>query len=139
MDEKISARLIFAIFSTLLEEILLAVAVLWGLPYLGIHIPIAGLVVLMVALATYAVISYRVVSRSLKKKPIVGLPAMIGSKAKVVSPLAPEGLVKIRDELWKAKSAGTKIDAGEEVTVVGQDGLELIVHKNSNSDLKETK
>ena len=138
MDEKINVRLVFAIFSTLLEELALVVIVLWGLPQLGIRIPLAGLIALMVALLTYAVISYRIVSRSLKRKPVVGLPNMIGSKAKVVSPLDPEGLVKIRDELWKAKSAGMKIDTGEEVTVVEQDGLELVVHRRSTDDLKRT-
>lgn len=136
MNKKIDARLVIAILSTLLEEILLVMAVLWGLPYLGIKIPLAGVIALMVALLAYAVISYRIVSHSLMKKPVVGLPTMIGSKAKVVSPLDPEGLVKVRDELWQAKSAGMRIDIGEEVTVVGQDGLVLEVHKSSIDDLK---
>jgi membrane-bound ClpP family serine protease len=38
-------------------------------------------------------------------------------------------MVRIRGELWKAKSAGRKINAGEEVTVVGQRGLKLIVER----------
>ena len=135
MDEKINVRLVFAIFSTMLEELALVVIVLWGLPQLGIEIPLAGLIALMVVLVAYAVFSYRIVSRALKKKPVVGLPAMVGSKARVVSPLDPEGLVKIRNELWKAKPAGMKIDTGEEVIVVGQDGLELVVRKNSIDDL----
>ena len=122
-------RLILAIVSTLLEEAALAVVVLWGLPQLGIHIPLAGLIALMVAWGAYAVISYRIGSRALGKKPEVGLPHMVGSKGKVVSPLEPEGLIRIKGELWIAKSAGGRIDIGEEVTVAGQDGLKLVVRK----------
>ena len=126
-----------AIVSTLLEEAALAVVVLWGLPQLGIHIPLAGLIALMVAWGAYAVISYRIGSRALGKKPEVGLPDMVGSKGKVVSPLDPEGLVKIKGELWIAKSAGGRIDIGDEVTVAGQDGLKLVVRKSNISDETE--
>ena len=136
MGNKISTRFVVAIFSTLLEEILLVMAVLWGLPYLGVHIPLAGLIALMVALLVYAVTTYSIVSRSLKRKPVIGLPNMIGSKAKVVSPLDPDGLVKIRDEIWQAKSAGMKIDNGEMVTVIEQDGLVLIVDRGGVNDVK---
>ena len=132
-----SVRLVLAIFSTLMEEAALAVIVLWGLPQLDIHIPLAGLIALMVAWGAYAVISYQMGSRALRKGPIVGLPDMVGSRGRVVSPLAPEGLVKIRGELWQAISAGAQIDTDEEITVVGQDGLRLVVRK-SNSDLTGT-
>jgi len=125
------------ILATLVEEIAIAVFVLWGLPKLGIHIPLPVFIAIMAGLGIYAVISYRVGSRVLRKKPIVGLPAMVGSKGKVESPLAPEGLIKIKDELWEAKSASGRIDTGEEVIVVGQDGLKLVVCRGS--DLKEIK
>jgi len=132
-------RLIIAIVSTVLEEAALAVIVLFGLPKLGIQIPLAGLIALMAAWAASSVITYRMGSRALRRKPAVGLADMVGSKAKVVSPLAPEGLVRIKGELWRAKSAGHRIEAGEEVIVVGQDGLKLAVRKSSPSDLEGTK
>ena len=133
------ARLVLAILSTLLEEAALAVIVLLGLPKLGIHIPLAGLIALMAAWGAYSVITYRMGSRALRRKSVVGLADMVGSKATVVSPLAPEGLVRIKGELWVAKSVGHKIEAGEEVIVVGQDGLKLAVRRSSPSDLEGTK
>jgi membrane-bound serine protease (ClpP class) len=135
-------RLIIAIVSTTLEEAALAAGVLWGLPKLGIQINlpiIAGLIALMAAWGAYAVITYRMGSRALRKKPIAGLLDMFGSEGKVVSPLVPEGLVRIKGELWKAKSLSGRIDTGEEVTVMGQDGLELAVRKRSSGDLERTK
>lgn len=128
-------RLIWAIFSTLLEEAALVVIVLWGLPKLGIEIPLAGLIALMVVWGVISVIIYRMGSRALRKKPVVDLLPMIGSRGEVVSPLALDGQVRIKGELWQATSAGERIDAGEEVIVVDQDGLKLIVRKISNSDL----
>ena len=134
-----TARLIFAIVSTLLEEAALVVIVLWGLPELGIHnFPLAGLIALMAAWGAYSVIIYRIGSRALRKKAVAGLPAMVGTKGKVVSPLAPKGLVRIKGELWGATSSGANIDAGEEVVVVGQDGLRLVVDKHSSGNSKGT-
>lgn len=122
-----SGRLIMAILSTLLEEAALVAIVLVGLPELGISIPLAGLIAIMVVWAAVSVFTYRMGSRALRRRPTAGIEAIIGSKGKVVSPLAPEGLIRIDGELWKAKSAGSRIDAGEEVIVLGRDGVRLIV------------
>ncbi|MFC1932024.1 NfeD family protein [Chloroflexota bacterium] len=129
-----TGRLVLAIISTLLEEAAIVVIVLWGLPQIGVHIPVAGLVALMVAWGTYSVTTYRIGSRALRRKPLVSLPDMVGSKGKVVSPLAPEGMVKIKGELWVAKSAGGEMQPDEEVIVVGQDGLKLVVRLSSAAD-----
>jgi len=118
-----------AIVSTLLEEAALVALVLWGLPQLGIHIPLAGLIAMMVAWGAYAIITYRMGSRALRRKPVIDLLPMIGSRGKVVSPLDPEGLIRIKGELWVAKSAGGRINAGEEVAVAGQEGLKLVVRR----------
>ena len=131
-------RLIIAIVSTVLEEAALAAGVLWGLPRLGIHIPLWVLIIVMLAWGAYAVITYRMGSRALRRKPVIGLPDMTGSKGKVVNPLAPEGVIRIKGELWVAKSASGEIDTGEDVVVVGQDGLKLAVRKSSPGDLEGT-
>ena len=127
-------RLIIAIVSTSLEEAALAVGVLWGLPKLGIHVPLWVLIMVMVAWAAFTVTTYRMGSRALRKKPVNGLTAMLGSEGEVVRPLVPEGLVRIKGELWRAKSVSGEIDTGEEVIVVGQDRLKLIVCKRSPGD-----
>ena len=133
-NKKITARLILAIISTLLVETALVVIWRWGLPQLGIELPMAVLIVLMAAWGAYAVYTYRIGSRALRKKPVAGLTAMVGSKGKVVNPLAPDGLIRIKSELWQAASVDKSIGVGEEVTVVGQDGLKLIVSKSNTRD-----
>jgi len=133
-----TGRLVLAIVSTLLEETAIAIIVLLGLPYLGIHnFPLAGLIALMVVWGAFSVFIYRMGSRALSKKPVISLP-VTGSYGRVVSRLAPEGLVRIESELWVATSAGAEMDVGTEVIVVEQDGLRLVVRKSSADDLKAT-
>ncbi len=127
-------RLILAVISIILEEIAIVAIVLWALPEINVHIPLLGLIGLMVAWGAYSVITYRVGSRALRRKHVVGLPDMIGSEGKIVSPLVPEGLVRIRNELWIAKSAGGDMKHGGKVIVVGQDSLKLIVCDSSATD-----
>ena len=129
-----SGRLVFAIISTLFEETAIAVIVLWGLPQAGIDIPLWGLVPLMLVWLTYTVTTYRMGSRALMRKQVIGLPDMVGGKGMVVSPLAPEGMVKIKGELWVAKSANGQMEAGGEIIVVAQDRLKLVVRDSSTVD-----
>ena len=132
-----TGRLILAIISTLLEETAIAVIVLLGLPRLGLYIPLPGLITVMVLWLAYSVVTYRAGSRALRRKPVINIP-VIGSNGKVVSPLIPEGLIRIKGELWVAKSAGKKLDVGSEVIVVEQDGLRLVVRGSSPSNLEKT-
>ncbi|MFC1988183.1 NfeD family protein [Chloroflexota bacterium] len=131
------ARLIMAIISTLLEETALVVVVLWGLPQIGVYIPVAVLIALMVAWGAYSVFTYNIGSRALRQKPLVGLPDMVGCRGNVVSLLAPEGMVKIKGELWVAKSAGGEMHPGEQIVVVGQDTLKLVVRTSSPAEDSE--
>ena len=129
-----TTRLIWAIVSTMLEETAIAVVALWGLPQLDIHIPLPALIVIMVAWAAFAVFTFRKGTQALKRKPVVGLSDMVGSKGKVVDQLDPQGMVRIKGELWEAISVGGKVSTGKEVTVVGQDGLKLIVRRSRPDD-----
>lgn len=128
---KISGRLVIAIISTIMEEATLVAVVFWGLPWLGVELSLWGSIVLTIVLmagwGTYTVVTYRMGSRVLEGKPLVGLPDMVGSKGEVVSQLAPDGLVKIRGELWVAKSASGELDRGRKVIVVEQNRLKLVV------------
>ncbi|UCE97376.1 MAG: hypothetical protein JSV74_05340 [Dehalococcoidia bacterium] len=120
-------RFILAVFSTIIEEVALAIIVLVGLPELGINIPVAVLIVLMIAWAAIAIFSYRAGSSALKRQPLVGLGTMVGVRGTVVKPLKPEGLIKVGGELWRAKSTGVDIDSGAKIVVIGQDGRILLV------------
>jgi len=128
-----TGRLIFAIVNTLLEEAAIAVIVLWGLPQAGIQIPLWGFIIIMVAWIAFSIFTFRLGTRALVKKQIAGLSDMIGTRGEVVSPLTPEGLVRIKGELWVARSATGEIKPGGEVIVVGQEKLKLVVRESGTS------
>jgi membrane-bound serine protease (ClpP class) len=134
-----TARLIMAIASTLMQEAALVVIWRWGLPQLGIQLPLSILIVVMVIWVVGAMATYWIGTRALGRQAVIGLTTMIGSRGKAVSLLAPEGQVIIKGELWEAASIDKKVDSGEVVTVIGQDGLKLIVRKVDNKNLKGTK
>ena len=62
-----------------------------------------------------------------RRQPVVGLETIIGAPATAVTALRPDGQVRVRGELWQARSAAGA-DAGAAVRVVGvADGLTLVV------------
>jgi membrane-bound ClpP family serine protease len=123
----VRARLIFTVISTILEEAAIVAIVLWGLPSIGINIPWPGLIAVMLAWLGWAVFTYWMGSRALRQKSLVSLSDMVGTKGTAVNRLDPDGLVKIKGELWVAKSAAGAIEKDREVVVMAQEGLRLVV------------
>ncbi len=127
-------RLIVAIITTLLDDILILLLLFVGLPYLGIHLPLALIIALALLWVGFAVFLYLVGGKVLKKKPLAGFTDMVNTRGTVAHALNPDGMVKIKGELWSAKSEGEPIDKNEEIIVVGQDNLKLIVRKITDED-----
>jgi membrane-bound ClpP family serine protease len=128
-----NGRLIVAIISTIFEELVIALVVLFGLPQIGVNIPLAGLIALMAVWFILSAVIYQLGSRALQKKPLESLPSVVGCEGEVVKPLTPDGLVRImvriRGELWSARAISGRIEAGEKVVVLEQDRLKLVVRK----------
>lgn len=115
---------LLAITTSLLEEAALVAVVLWLLPRVAINIPIWGLILMMIALGVYNYMNYRLNKKALTKKPMISLD--IGSLGRAVTPLSPTGYVRVNGELWRASSNST-IDVGDEIAVVGIEGMMLLV------------
>jgi membrane-bound ClpP family serine protease len=128
-----TARLVIAIVSTSLEEAAIWVIWRWLLPEFGVNLPVAVLISIMIAWGAFSVWLFVFTTRVLRKQAEVGLPSMVGASGKAASRLSPEGLVRIRGELWGATSNEGVIDTGEEVVVVGERGLKLLVKKVGGS------
>jgi len=118
---------VYSVISTILQEIAIVAIVLWVLPDFNIHVPLWGLVILVVAFAVYAYVTYRLGRMALILKPMVAPETIIGNQGKVVRPLNPEGYVKIQGVLWKASCVESELEVGDEVVVVEIDRLKLIV------------
>ena len=101
----------------------------WLLPALGIELVFWVPVSIMVAWLVAGTWLFIFTTRTLKQQAPVGLPSMVGCKGKAAGRLAPEGMVKIKGELWSARSEEGDIENGDSILVIGEDGLKLLVRK----------
>lgn len=74
--------------------------------------------------------------RAQRLQATTGMEGMVGLVAVATEPLAPEGLVKVAGEIWKARLAQTagettteEVNPNEKVKVVGVENLTLLVSK----------
>ncbi len=130
-------RLIFAIVSTIIEEIAIVAVGIWGLPQIDVNIPLWGILLIMVAWLAYSVYTFKKGTKALKIRHIIGLPNMIGTRGIVTSALDPEGWVRIRGELWSAVSLSGEISPGTQIVVTGQKRLKLEVKDSTTEDSPE--
>ena len=128
---KRSLRAKLTILVVLLDEIILVAIFLFILWLLGIYLPLWALIAIAVALGIWFLVQYKLIVPILNQRLMTGSQGMLGLKGKVVTPLAPNGYIKINGELWQASSTETNISTGEEVVVVGIDRLKLIVSRES--------
>jgi membrane protein implicated in regulation of membrane protease activity len=66
---------------------------------------------------------------SRRRRARVGVEALWGATAVVLTPCRPEGQVRIQGEIWKARCA-EGADPGERVTVERVEGLTLVVRRS---------
>lgn len=96
-----------------------------GMPYLAIS---RGLIIsLALFMGAFSFIIINVAVKSIKRAPFMGQSSMMGKKVLVKKDLAPQGLVMMDGELWKAKTLGDDVPAGKAVSVEEVQGLLLLV------------
>lgn len=127
-----SGRLLIAIISTIAEEAAILIVGIWLLPKAGIQIPVLVVPGVMLLWLWWSIFTFRKGTRALVNNPVNGLTSMKGMKGIVVQTLQPDGLIKIRGELWKGRSISGRIEVGWNVIVVGQEGLKLLVRPDSD-------
>ena len=115
----------------ILDEVLLVALVLVILWQAGVHLSPPVIITVIVFLIIPALVIYKAIVRSTERRPIGGREGMIGLHGKVVTPLAPVGVIKIRGESWKATCTNDNIDIHEEVVVTGIEGLRLVVKRKT--------
>jgi len=60
-----------------------------------------------------------------------GAEGMVGERATVLEACDPDGLVRVRGELWKATAGGSQgLAVGERATVLSVDGLRVVVERS---------
>lgn len=113
-------------FIILLDEIIIAGVIIFILWKMGVQIPFWAYVLAGIICAVAYWLLYRILVDQGKKSP-AGCESMIGLKGKAITPLNPEGLVRVQGETWQAASRCGVIVEGVEVVIEDSQGLQLIV------------
>lgn len=113
----------------LIDDIAVLALVFLLLWAFDVDIPPYLIVIIGVVAGVLVFFIHRAIVPSLRRKQVSGREGMIGCIGEVIEGLNPRGVVKVKDEYWKAKSTGGDIAAGEEVEVINIDGLRLEVSR----------
>ena len=124
------------ILASLLDDAAIALMVLLLLWLLKIPISLPIIILLVLFFVAVVFVMHRLVIPALHKKVTTGSEGMIGLEGEVIEPLAPEGVIRINNEYWKARSVEENIAAGERVKVTGIDGLTLRVRRKITNEGK---
>jgi membrane protein implicated in regulation of membrane protease activity len=122
----------YSIISTAVEEAAIAALILWILPIFGIVLPPWALWSVLVIFAIYSYIMYLIGHPTISYKKVNAPESIVGSTGVVEKALDPDGFVRVRGELWKARSDDGNITKDQEVTVSGINGLKLNVKRKTN-------
>jgi membrane-bound serine protease (ClpP class) len=137
MNNKLTRnRLILAVLSTGAEEVAIWVIWRWLLPEFDIYLSVGVLIGVMAAWGAFSVWLFVFTTHALARQKTAGLPSMVGTRGRAASALKPDGMVKIKGELWGAVARQGDIAAGENIRVVGEDGLKLVVERTEASQVK---
>jgi len=100
--------------------------ILIDVPNPEMRLPLGLVLAVVIPFALILIVMVRLALRARQTKVVTGLAGMIGLKGRAETAIEPEGRVFVRGELWRARSQ-TKIAAGENVRVLGVEGLTLEV------------
>jgi len=98
-------------------------------------LPVAAIIVAGVILAGFVVFASRKALAAHREEPVrTGSEELVGSVGEVREPLDPVGQVFLAGALWRARSAGERIELGNRVRVRSVDGLTLEVEAVADRD-----
>ncbi|NIM99273.1 MAG: hypothetical protein GTO24_14700 [candidate division Zixibacteria bacterium] len=72
-------------------------------------------------------IVYIKILRAMRVEAQAGLEAMLGREGLVIEEINPVGKVEYANEIWEARSTGTRYSKGERIKITGFQGLKLLV------------
>jgi membrane-bound serine protease (ClpP class) len=98
----------------------------------SVHLPLLALLSGILGMAVAMVSGMPAMVRARFGTPTIGREWMVGELAEVVEPVNPDGVVRLRGALWRARTnRATPIAVGESARVVHLDGLTLEVEPES--------
>jgi len=113
----------------LLDDAAALLLVILLLRFMKIQIPLPIVILIAILAGALIFMIHKVVILDFRRRPVTGREGMIGTKGRVVKTLSPIGTIIVGSEYWRAKSVNGSIGVGEDVEIVGLDGLTLKVKR----------
>jgi membrane-bound serine protease (ClpP class) len=94
----------------------------------GVPLPLVTAVLTLLGAFLFMLAAMPSVVRARFSTPTIGRESIVGEVGEATAPLGPEGTVRVREALWRARTnRATPIANGQKVRVVGVEGLVLQV------------
>jgi membrane-bound ClpP family serine protease len=103
-------------------------AAISGTTYYGLNISVEltlGVTLIIVALIVAVIFYVGIKAQFTRVK--TGKEALIGTKGTATTDLKPNGEVRVMGEFWQATAKDAEIATGQDIEVVGMDGMLLVV------------
>ena len=114
---------------SLVDEAILLVLIFLGMKFFNIAITWPLILVVVLVVVVYFFIIHKAVVPAIRRHKAAGADGMIGLAGEVTQTLQSQGVIKINGEYWHAISLDGNISTGEDVEVVGINGLVLEVKR----------
>ena len=96
--------------------------------YDGVRLPLVSAVLTLLGVALFMLAAMPSVVRARFSTPTIGRGSIVGEVGQATAALDPEGMVRVREALWRARTnRATPIAVGQPVRVAGVEGLVLQV------------
>jgi membrane-bound serine protease (ClpP class) len=100
--------------------------------YLKVGWPVL-IIVALLALAFFTLVVAK--ARGAMRRPqATGVTSLVGEHGLILSPLDPRGQVRVRGEIWRARTEGEVLLRNERIEVVRVEGLTLVVRRPKGPD-----
>lgn len=119
------------VLASLLDDAVVVIIILLVLWFLKIPISLSIIIFLILLFVTLVFVMHKLVIPALHRRKITGSEGMLGLEGRVVKSLTPSGTISVKGEYWTARSNGENIPIGEQVEIVGIDGLTLQVKRKT--------
>ncbi|HLA80824.1 MAG TPA: nodulation protein NfeD [Thermoleophilia bacterium] len=87
------------------------------------------LIVAALIVLGFFTIVVRAAARAMRRPHATGIESLAGTAGVAISPLDPEGQVRIKGEIWRARTEGDSLVRDDSIEVVRSEGLTLIVRR----------
>jgi membrane protein implicated in regulation of membrane protease activity len=117
--------------------------IILGLPLIGLilfyFLPFKTAIAIYLPVLFLSLFIYYKIKKAMEPVPKGGMDEMMGEEGDVIEALTPEGRIRVKDEIWYARSEEPVME-GERGRIVGFDGLTLIIEPvRKNSFAQESK